>query len=150
METRDVPAIVAALRPGHVLIHHYDAACSASRYRIAQVVWLQCELDRRGLPARVLPPSAAGLRLTLADGRLRHALVDAADEVGAAVAAYLWMKWRQTWRQGGAEALRSKGPHGRARLDEAQFARLEAELNRGPAAHGWSRTSGGRWSGSPK
>lgn len=46
-------------------------------------------------------------------------------------------KWRQAWRRGGAEGLRSKGPHGRARLDEAQFARLEAELNRGPAAHGW-------------
>ncbi|MGI5201390.1 winged helix-turn-helix domain-containing protein [Spirillospora sp. CA-108201] len=46
-------------------------------------------------------------------------------------------KWRQAWRRGGAEALRSKGPHGRPRLDQAQFARLEAELNRGPAAHGW-------------
>ncbi|MBG6088099.1 winged helix-turn-helix domain-containing protein [Actinomadura viridis] len=47
-------------------------------------------------------------------------------------------KWRQAWRQGGAEALRSKGPHGRPRLDEAQFAQLEAELNRGPAAHGYA------------
>ena len=47
-------------------------------------------------------------------------------------------KWRQAWRQGGAEALVSKGPHGRPRLDDAQFARLEAELNRGPAAHGWA------------
>nr|WP_272499269.1 winged helix-turn-helix domain-containing protein [Actinomadura litoris] len=47
-------------------------------------------------------------------------------------------KWRQAWRRGGADALRSKGPHGRPRLDDEQFARLEAELNRGPAAHGYS------------
>jgi transposase len=47
-------------------------------------------------------------------------------------------KWRQTWREGGAEALRSKGPHRRQRLDDAQFARLEAELNRGPAAYGYA------------
>ncbi|WP_207944784.1 winged helix-turn-helix domain-containing protein [Actinomadura rubrisoli] len=47
-------------------------------------------------------------------------------------------KWRQAWRQGGAEALRSRGPHRRQRLDEAMFARLEAELNRGPAAHGYA------------
>ncbi|GAA2165359.1 hypothetical protein GCM10009727_83930 [Actinomadura napierensis] len=47
-------------------------------------------------------------------------------------------KWRQAWRAGGTEALRSKGPHGRPRLDDAQFALLEAELNRGPAAHGYA------------
>ncbi len=47
-------------------------------------------------------------------------------------------KWRQAWRQGGAGALRSKGPHRRQRLDDAMVARLEAELNRGPAAHGYA------------
>lgn len=47
-------------------------------------------------------------------------------------------KWRQSWRRGGPEALRSRGPHRRARLDGAAFARLEAELNRGPAAHGYA------------
>jgi transposase len=47
-------------------------------------------------------------------------------------------KWRQAWRRGGAEALRSRGPHRRPRLDDAAFARLEAELNRGPAAHGYA------------
>ncbi|RSN66623.1 transposase [Actinomadura sp. WAC 06369] len=52
-------------------------------------------------------------------------------------------KWRRAWREGGAEALRSKGPHGRPRLDQAAFARLEAELNRGPAAHGWAHDQ--RW-----
>ncbi|QFG20419.1 winged helix-turn-helix domain-containing protein [Actinomadura sp. WMMB 499] len=52
-------------------------------------------------------------------------------------------KWRRAWREGGAEALRSKGPHGRPRLDQAAFAQLEAELNRGPAAHGWAHDQ--RW-----
>ncbi|WP_131740288.1 winged helix-turn-helix domain-containing protein, partial [Actinomadura roseirufa] len=47
-------------------------------------------------------------------------------------------KWRRAWREGGAGALRSRGPHRRQRLDEAMFARLEAELNRGPAAHGYA------------
>ncbi|MDL4818574.1 helix-turn-helix domain-containing protein [Actinomadura opuntiae] len=31
-----------------------------------------------------------------------------------------------------------QGPHERLRLDQAQFAKLEAELNRGPAAHGYA------------
>lgn len=52
-------------------------------------------------------------------------------------------KWRRAWREGGVEALRSKGPHGRPRLDQGAFARLEAELNRGPAAHGWAHDQ--RW-----
>jgi transposase len=47
-------------------------------------------------------------------------------------------KWRRAWRQGGAEALRSRGPHRRSRLDRVAFARLEAELNLGPAAHGYA------------
>ncbi|WP_225992792.1 winged helix-turn-helix domain-containing protein [Actinomadura rudentiformis] len=46
-------------------------------------------------------------------------------------------KWRRAWREGGVEALRSKRPHRRTRLDDAAFARLEAELNCGPAAHGY-------------
>jgi transposase len=48
------------------------------------------------------------------------------------------------WRDGGAEALASKGPGGLpCRLDEHQLARLAAELERGPAAHGWSEDQ--RW-----
>jgi transposase len=34
--------------------------------------------------------------------------------------------------------VRSRGPHRRSRLDDAQFARLEARLNQGPAAHGYA------------
>ncbi|URN08547.1 winged helix-turn-helix domain-containing protein [Actinomadura madurae] len=40
--------------------------------------------------------------------------------------------------EGGVQALRPRGPHRRPRLDQAAFARLEAELNRGPAAHGYA------------
>nr|WP_255271072.1 winged helix-turn-helix domain-containing protein [Actinomadura madurae] len=47
-------------------------------------------------------------------------------------------KWRRAWREGGAEALGSRGPHCRPWLDDAAFARLGAELNRGPAAHGYA------------
>jgi len=46
--------------------------------------------------------------------------------------------WRQAWREHGPAALASKGPSGTpCRLDEARLARLEAELDAGPAAHGW-------------
>jgi transposase len=76
--------------------------------------------------------------------RLQAAQWFAEDRANAQVAAELRVgvrqveKWRQAWRQGGPEALRSKGPHARERLDDAAFARLEAGLNRGPAAHGWA------------
>jgi len=46
-------------------------------------------------------------------------------------------QWQQTWRQFGRAGLVSRGPSGSAcRLDEARLARLQAELDRGPAAHG--------------
>jgi len=47
--------------------------------------------------------------------------------------------WHRTWQAGGAEALVSKGPAGqKCRLDEDQLRGLEAELDAGPAAHGWA------------
>uniref|UniRef100_UPI00054C1D69 winged helix-turn-helix domain-containing protein n=1 Tax=Streptacidiphilus albus TaxID=105425 RepID=UPI00054C1D69 len=46
--------------------------------------------------------------------------------------------WRQVWRAGGAEALRSKGPFSREWLSPRQWERLEAELRRGPLAHGYA------------
>lgn len=46
--------------------------------------------------------------------------------------------WRRAWREGGVAALLSKGPGGyRCKLDAAQIALLEFELDRGPAEHGW-------------
>ena len=47
-------------------------------------------------------------------------------------------RWRRSWREGGAEALKSRGPVSRERLNPQQFARLEAELRKGPLAHGFA------------
>jgi transposase len=47
-------------------------------------------------------------------------------------------RWRQAWRDGGTAALRSRGPVSRERLSPQQWARLEAELRRGPLAHGFA------------
>jgi transposase len=41
----------------------------------------------------------------------------------------------RAWRDGGSEALRSKGPVSRERLSPQQWARLELELHKGPLAH---------------
>lgn len=46
-------------------------------------------------------------------------------------------RWRQAWAEGGPRSLRSQGPASLPRLSEKQFAQLEAELAKGPAAHGW-------------
>ncbi|KAF4405335.1 transposase [Streptomyces sp. Ru87] len=46
-------------------------------------------------------------------------------------------RWRQTWDEDGSRALRSQGPASLPRLSGKQFAQLEAELAKGPAAHGW-------------
>ncbi|MDX3386094.1 winged helix-turn-helix domain-containing protein [Streptomyces niveiscabiei] len=46
--------------------------------------------------------------------------------------------WHAAWRQGGSAALASKGAGGfPCRLDDVQAERLQAELEAGPAAHGW-------------
>ena len=52
-------------------------------------------------------------------------------------------RWRLAWRNGGAEALRSRGPVSRERLSPQQWARLELELRKGPLAHGFAHDQ--RW-----
>src|SRR4029077_10178568 len=47
-------------------------------------------------------------------------------------------RWHKAWPDGGAEALRSKGPVSRERLSARQWTRLEAELRKGPLAHGFA------------
>jgi putative transposase len=47
-------------------------------------------------------------------------------------------RWHRTWRDGGTEALRSRGPVSRERLSPQQWARLEQELRKGPLAHGFA------------
>ncbi|MBM7087333.1 helix-turn-helix domain-containing protein [Streptomyces sp. SID9913] len=46
-------------------------------------------------------------------------------------------RWRRAWEEDGPRALRSQGPASLPRPSEKQFAQLEAELAKGPAAHGW-------------
>ncbi|MEU3170411.1 winged helix-turn-helix domain-containing protein [Streptosporangium sp. NPDC006930] len=47
-------------------------------------------------------------------------------------------RWRRRWRQGGAQALRSAGPVSRERLSARSWMKLEAQLRRGPLAHGFA------------
>ena len=52
--------------------------------------------------------------------------------------------WRRRWRAGGVTALASRGPGGDVcRLNHTQLAWLAAELDAGPAAHGY--TDDQRW-----
>ncbi|TLS46134.1 transposase [Streptomyces montanus] len=46
-------------------------------------------------------------------------------------------RWRRAWAEGGWRALNSSGQASLPRLSDEQFAHLERELAKGPAAHGW-------------
>ncbi|WP_328929977.1 winged helix-turn-helix domain-containing protein [Streptomyces sp. NBC_00190] len=47
-------------------------------------------------------------------------------------------QWHQLWRDGGVEALASRGPSGsRCRLSPRCLEKLAGYLKEGPAAHGW-------------
>nr|WP_229352830.1 helix-turn-helix domain-containing protein [Streptomyces sp. UNOB3_S3] len=55
-------------------------------------------------------------------------------------------RWRQAYEAGGEAALRSTGSAGRPKPSDELFVALEAELGKGPVAHG--RTRSGPWRGS--
>ncbi|ALO11705.1 Putative transposase [Streptomyces venezuelae] len=59
------------------------------------------------------------------------------DRQGAARQCPVGAARRQAWEEGGPRALRSQGLASPPRLSGKQFAQLEAELAKGPAAHGW-------------
>ncbi|WP_124266283.1 helix-turn-helix domain-containing protein [Streptomyces sp. ADI98-10] len=46
-------------------------------------------------------------------------------------------RWRRSWREAGQDAVRSRGPVSRPKLNDRLFAVLEKELAKGPVAHGW-------------
>ncbi|WP_328930041.1 winged helix-turn-helix domain-containing protein [Streptomyces sp. NBC_00190] len=46
-------------------------------------------------------------------------------------------RWRRAWREAGQDAVRSRGPASRPKLNKMLFAVLEEELAKGPVAHGW-------------
>jgi transposase len=53
-------------------------------------------------------------------------------------------RWHQAWQAGGEDALASIGAAGAAcKLTDAQLEQLGAELDEGPAAHGWEEDQ--RW-----
>jgi transposase len=85
----------------------------------------------------------AKMRVRRESVRLEAAQRFARSEKNADIAAGLRIhvrtieKWRQRWRTGGAEALRWQEPASLPRPDEAQFVRLERELERGPLSHGF-------------
>jgi len=88
-------------------------------------------LDARGRARR------EAVRMQAAD--LFEQAVPAGQAAGwlrvSAKSAYAWQK---TWREQGRSGLLSKGPGGdRCRLGDRQLARLQAELDAGPAAYGW-------------
>src|SRR3954465_15801810 len=77
--------------------------------------------------------------------RMQAARLFAEDVAPVQVAARLRVstksayQWRRRWRAGGEAALTSTGPCGAScRLSDAQLQRLRAELERGPAEHGWA------------
>jgi len=89
-----------------------------------------------------LSPAARERRETV---RLQAARLFAEDVAPVQVAARLRVstksayQWRRRWRAGGEAALASTGPGGAScRLSDAQLQRLRAELERGPAEHGWA------------
>src|SRR4051794_11124310 len=52
-------------------------------------------------------------------------------------------QWHQLWRDGGIEALVSRGPSGsRGRLSPRCLEKLAAYLEEGPAVHGWGEDQG--------
>ena len=75
--------------------------------------------------------------------RLQAAERFALGEGSTAIARHLRVsvrsvqRWRHSWAEGGPRSLRSQGPASLPKPSGRQFAQLEAELAKGPAAHGW-------------
>lgn len=84
--------------------------------------------------------------------QVRRAAAVMFEEGAGPVEVAVWLEvsaksayaWRRDWCRGGVGALASKGPSGPVRrLSAAQVRRLEAKLDAGPAAAGY--TSDQRW-----
>jgi transposase len=77
------------------------------------------------------------LRLEAAE---RFAREESVNEIARdlRVTARTVRRWRRAWREGGTVALRSAGSVSAERLSPEQWRRLEAELERGPLAHGFA------------
>lgn len=97
----------------------------------------------KGMPCAAWAGREAATEVELVESYLKVAARFARGEASSLIAKDLRVsvrsvqRWRRMWDEGGPRALRSQGPASLPRLSEKQFAQLEAELARGPAAHGW-------------
>jgi transposase len=97
-----------------------------------------------GMPTVPRRPAAQRERDRLQARRLRAAELFAAGVTQAEVARQLEVSaqavsvWHGRWKEGGTDALRSRGPSGPApRLSDAQLATVEQALREGAAANGF-------------
>jgi transposase len=97
-----------------------------------------------GMPTVPRRPAAQQERDRLQARRLRAAALFAAGVTQAEVARQLKVSaqavsvWHARWKEGGTDALRSRGPSGPApRLSDAQLATVERALLEGAGAHGF-------------
>ncbi|SCE34315.1 Winged helix-turn helix [Streptomyces sp. DpondAA-D4] len=87
-------------------------------------------------------PESCGIHKGAEEFRLQAAERFALGEGSTAIARDLRvsvrsvLRWRHAWAKGGPRSLRSQGLASLPRLSGRQFAQLEAELAKGPAAHG--------------
>ncbi|WP_432190519.1 helix-turn-helix domain-containing protein [Streptomyces sp. Tue6028] len=92
--------------------------------------------------------SRGGIRHSHEQLRMKAAVWFTDEAKNASIAARLSVsvrtveKWRRIWREGGVEALRSKGQGPVSRLTKGQLEGLNRQLLLGPAAHG---LAGRRW-----
>ena len=59
-------------------------------------------------------------------------------------------KWRKAWREGGTQALRSKGPHAVERLSPGRWEGWSGSSDVARWCTAGMRTSAGRWAGSAR
>lgn len=59
-------------------------------------------------------------------------------------------KWRKAWREGGTQALRSKGPHAVERLSPEQWGDWSGSSCAGRSRTAGMRINAGRWAGSAR
>jgi transposase len=103
---------------------------------------------RRGYAGGMRYPDGGGLTAAERERRETVRMAAAADFAAGASTAQAaaryrvsrmsaW-RWHRDFEAGGREALRSKGPASRCRLDERELGLLQELLKAGPAAHGWA------------
>ena len=127
------PPVIAPALTGRAHISVQRLADGDGMWKLVQVVWILS--SRRCCSCGEF--TSTGVVHGPGDRRWRG---DSTGEIarGLRVTPGSVRRWRRAWKQGGTAALRSKGPVSAERLSPRQRARLEAELRRGPLAHGFA------------